>query len=176
MDQKCDRLYPSTPLENIDLERRLEKKMNDVNSFNNHINNIKEMITYFKDKNNKSKEKLKKYKTTTTILKSFDTFVIIATTSSSITLSLTGIGLIVIPISTATACGLSIGNKVLYEIIIDKHNNYEKLYERDQQTIESFDKLQRKSLQDNVIDKTEYESLCNNFTKYVDENKNESFL
>ena len=36
--------------------------------------------------------------------------------------------------------------------------------------------LYRKSLQDNVIDKNEYESLCNIFTKYVDENKNESFL
>ena len=41
MDRKCDRLYPSAPLENIDLEQRLEKKINDVNSFNNHINNIK---------------------------------------------------------------------------------------------------------------------------------------
>ena len=60
MDQKCDRLYPSAPLEKIDLEQRLEKKLNDVNSFNNHINNIKEMITYFKDKNNKSKKKYKK--------------------------------------------------------------------------------------------------------------------
>ena len=27
MDQKCDRLYPSAPLENIDLEQRLEKKL-----------------------------------------------------------------------------------------------------------------------------------------------------
>ena len=87
MEQKCDRLYPSAPFENkkIDLEQRLEKKLNDVNSFNNHISNIKEMITYFKYKNNESKKKSKKYKTITTILKSFDTFVIIATTSSSIT-------------------------------------------------------------------------------------------
>ena len=54
MDQKCDRIYPSAPLENNDLEQRLEKKLNDVNSFNNHISNIKEMITYFRDKNNKS--------------------------------------------------------------------------------------------------------------------------
>ena len=134
------------------------------------------MITYFKDKNNKSKKRYKNYKTITTILKSFDTIVIIATTSSSITLSLTGIGLIAIPKSTATACGLSIGNKVLYEIIIKKYNKYKKLYERDQNTIKSFDKLYRKSLQDNVIDKAEYESLCNFFTKYVNENKNESFL
>ena len=177
MDQNCDKLYPSASLlENIDLEKRLEKKINDVKSFNNHVNNIKEMITYFKHKNHKSKKRYKKYKTITTILKSFDTFVIIATTSSSITLSLTGIGLIVIPISTASACALSIGNKVIYEMIINKHNKYKKQYEKDQQTIKSFDKLYRKSLQDNVIDKTEYESLCNIFTKYTNENKNESFL
>ena len=176
MEQKCDRLYPTAPLENIDLEQRLEKKINDVNSFNNHVNNIKEVITYFKDKNNKSKKRYKNFKTITTILKSFDRSVIIATTSGSVTLSLTGIGLLAIPISTATACGLSIGNKVLYEIIINKYNKYKKQYEKDQQTIKSFNKLYRKSLQDNVIDKTEYESLCNIFTKYVDENKNVSFL
>ena len=147
MDQKTDTLYASAPLENIDLEQRLEKNLNDVNSFKNSINNIKEMITYFTDKNIKSKKKYKKYKTITTILKSFDTFVIIAKTSSSITFSVTGIGLIAIPISTATACGLSIGNKVLYEIFMNKYNKYKKLYERDQQTIKSFDKLYRKSLQ-----------------------------
>ena len=49
MDQKGDRLYPSAPLENFDLEQRLEKKLNDVNSFKNHINNNKEMIAYFKE-------------------------------------------------------------------------------------------------------------------------------
>ena len=166
MEVKTDRLYPSAPFENknIDLEQRLEKKLNDVNSFNNHINNFKEKITYFKDKNNQSKKKYKKYKTITTKLKSFDTFVIIATISSSITLSLTGIGLIAIPISTATACGLSIGNKVIYEIIINNTINVEKLYERDQQTTKSFHKLYRRSIQENIIDKNEYESLCNIFT------------
>ena len=57
MDQITDRLYPSAPLEtNINLEQRIEKKLNDVNSFINHINNIKEMITYFTAKNNKSKK------------------------------------------------------------------------------------------------------------------------
>ena len=177
MDQKTDKLYPSAPiLENIDLEKRLEKKINDVNSFNNHVNNIKEMITYFKDKNHKSKKKYKNYKTLNTILESVDSIVIIATTSTSITLSITGIGLIVLPISAGIACGLSLGNKILHKLIINKYNKYKKQYEQDQQTIKSFDKLYRKSLQDNVIDKTEYESLCNIFTKYVDENKNESFL
>ena len=144
------------------MEQRIEKKLlNDVNSFNNSINNIKEMITYFKDKNHKYKKKYKKYKTSTTIIKSFDTIVIIATISSSFTLSLTGIGSIAIPMSTATACGSSIGNELIYEIIINKYNKYKKQYEKDQQTIKSFDNLYRKSLQDIVIDKSEYESLCN---------------
>ena len=170
-------MYPTAPLlENIDLEKRLEKKINDINGFNNHISNIEEMITYFKDKNNKSKKKYKNYKTLNTILESVDSIVIIAATSTSITLSVTGIGLIFLPISAGIACGLSLGNKILHKIIINKYNKYEKQYERDQNTIKSFDKLYRKSLQDNLIDKTEYESLCNIFTKYVDEYKNESFL
>ena len=177
MEAKTDTLYPSAPLlENIDLEKRLEKKINDVNSFNNHIGNIKDMINYFKDKNHKSKNKYKNYKTLNTVLESVDSIVIIAATSTSITLSVTGIGLIVVPISAGIACGLSLGNKVLHKLIVSKYNKYKKQYERDQNTIKSFDKLFRKSLQDNRIDKTEYENQCNTFTGYVDENKNESFL
>ena len=177
MEAKTDTLYPSAPLlENIDLEKRLEKKINDVNSFNNHINNIKEMITYFKDKNNKSKKKYKNYKTLSTVLESVDSIVIIGAISTSLTLSVTGVGLVILPISAGIACALSLGNKVLHILIINKYNKCKKLYERDQKTIKSFDRLYRKSLQDNVIDKTEYETLCNIFAKYVDENKNESFL
>ena len=177
MHQKTDKLYPSAPLlENIDLEKRLEKKINDVNSFNNHINNIKEMITYFKDKNHKSKKNYKNYKTLNTIIESIDSIVIIGATSTSITLSITGIGLIILRISAAIAGTLSLGNKILHKLIISKYNKYKKQYERDQQTIKHFDKLYRKSLQDNVIDKNEYESLCCFFTRYVDEKTNESFL
>ena len=58
---------------------------------------------------------------------------------------------------------------------MNKYNKYKKQFEKDRNNKKSFDKLYRKSLQDNVMDKNEYESLCNIFTKYVDENKNESF-
>ena len=164
MDQKCDRLYPSAPLEkDINLEQRLEKKLNDVNSFNNNISNIKGMITYFKDKKNKSKKRYKNYKTLNTILESVDSTAIIGATSTSITLSITGIGLNFLPISADIACTLSLGNKVLHKLIINKYNKYKKQYERDQQTTTSFDKLYRKASQDNIVDKKEYESLCNFF-------------
>ena len=115
------------------------------------------MVTCFLDEKNKSKKKCEKYEKLTTKLKSFNTFVIIATTSSFITLSHTGIGLKAIPISTATACGLSIGNKITFAIIITKYDKQKKQYQRDQQTIKCSDKLYRKSLQDNLIDKSEYE-------------------
>ena len=127
MDQKTDKLNPSAPfLENIDLEKRLEKKINDVNSFNYHVTNTKEMITYFKDKNHKSKKKYKNFKTLNTILEFVDSIVIIATTSTSMTLSITGIGLVILPISANIACTLPLGNKVLHKLIVNNYNKYKK--------------------------------------------------
>ena len=61
MEQKSDRLYPSAPFENKndDLERRIEKKLSDVNSFNNHISNNKEMIKISKIKTTNQKRDIK---------------------------------------------------------------------------------------------------------------------
>ena len=100
----------------------MRKKINDVNNFNISYKHIKEMITYFRDKNCESKKKYKEYKTLTTKLKPFHIIFFLAATSSSITLSLTGVGLIVIPISTGVACGLTISNKVIDEIIKQKYS------------------------------------------------------
>ena len=131
MEQKTDRLYPSIPLENIDLEQRLEKKLNEVNSFKNSINNIKELITNFKHKNNHSKKKYKNYETLRTKLKSVDSVVIIGATSNSLTLSITGTSLIILTISTGIACTLSLATKVLHKIITNKYIKYKKQYEKD---------------------------------------------
>ena len=131
------------------------------------------MITYLKDKNHKSKKKYENYKTLNTIFESVGSIVNIGATSTSITLSITGFGLIILPISPGIVSTISLGNKIMHKLIINNYNKYRKQYEKDQQTFKSFDKLYRKSLQDKVIDKNEYESLCNIFTRYVDENKNE---
>ena len=65
-------------------------------------------------------KKNKLFKTLTTIKKPFDVIVVIATSSGSITLFLTGVGLIGVPISNAAASGLSTGKKVIYEIVMQK--------------------------------------------------------
>ena len=132
------------------------------------------MITYFKNKFYKSEKYVKK--NLDTILESVDTVVNTGATSTSIYPSITGIGLIILPKSSGIMCSLSLGNKVLHKIIMNKYNKYKTQYEKDQQTFKSFDKIYGKSLQDNVHDKREYESVCNNFTNYLEGKKYECFL
>ena len=116
------------------------------------------------------------FKTLTTILKSIDKFLNTATTSSLITLSLTGIGTLAILISTATACRLSIGNKVLYEIIINKYNKYKETYEKTNKLLNFLTYLIKKALQDNLIDTIDLDSFCNVFSKRLEETKKVSFF
>ena len=53
---------------------------------------------------------------------------------------------------------------------------YEKHCDKEQRTVKSFDEIYRKSLQDDLNDKNEYDSLCSVFTQYFGWSKNESFL
>ena len=118
------KLFPSVPLKNNDLEPELQKKLNNISSLNNSVTNIKEMITYFKKKNHKSKKKYRMYKTLTSMLESVNTVGIIGATTTYVTLSVTGVRLIMVPISAGIAGSLSLGNKVLHKIIINKFKRY----------------------------------------------------
>ena len=71
------------------------------------------MTTYFKSENHRSKKKHKKHQEIAAIKKTVDKFDIIATTSNFVTLSKTGVGLIVIPIPTAIAFGFTLTSKLL---------------------------------------------------------------
>ena len=118
----------------------------------------------------------KNYRTINTVLESVDSFFYHPSNVNFDNSINYWFGLIVLPTSAVIVCSLSFGNKVLHKLIINNYNKYRKQYERDQQTIKSFDKLYRKSLQDRIIDKNEYEGLYDFSTNYVDENKKESFL
>ena len=74
------------------------------------------MISYFKDENLKSKKSFKKTKCCL-YNKTLDNFGVIATTSSSVTLSTTRSGLMVVSVSIVFVCGLTSKNKVLSKVI-----------------------------------------------------------
>ena len=97
----------------------LKKKMKDVNSFNKSVNDLKETKAYFENRR-KSETKYKKHKLIIVVLKSFDAFVIIATTITSVTLSVTRTGLILTPKQTAVAFGVVISKKLKFEIVMQK--------------------------------------------------------
>ena len=59
-------------------------------------------------------------------------------------LSITGVGLIILTMSAWIACTLSLGNKILHKLNINKYNKYKKRYEIDQQTIKSFHEFYKK--------------------------------
>ena len=93
------------------------------------------------------------YETLNTILESVDTIVFFGATTTSVTLSVIGVGLSKVPISAEVACALSLANKVLHKMNINKFNKYKKQYQKDNEIIKSFDKLYRKSSKSNLFDK-----------------------
>ena len=64
-----------------------------------------------------------------------------------------------VPISAGIACALSLRNKLMHKIILNKYNRCKKQYRKDQQTPKFCDKLYSKSLQDNLVNKREYENM-----------------
>ena len=81
------------------------------------------------------------------------TIVVLGAKSTSITLSITDIGLIISPISAGIACALSLGIRVSHKMIKNKYKKYKKQYEKGQQRIKSFDEFYRKSSLKSLIDK-----------------------
>ena len=84
------------------------------------------MINHLIFENRKTKERHKKHKVLSTILKKFATFVIFAKILTSVTLSVTGFGLIVMLSSIGIDCGLTLinyffsGKKTLIVKVITK--------------------------------------------------------
>ena len=126
------------------------------------------MITYFKYKNQESKKRNENYTTLSTKLESVDTIVNIGATSTSITLTIIGIGLNILPIRAGIACTLSLGNKILHKKIINKYN-------KDKNNMKKIEKFKPSVKTEKVykikIDKNECECLCKIFNKDVDEKK-----
>ena len=99
-------------------EKRLEKKTNDVKSLNSSLHDNKELITFFKEKSQTSKNENKNYETVNKTKKSLDSIVINGATLTWMILSITGIRMIVVPLFAGIVCCLALGNKLLSKSVI----------------------------------------------------------
>ena len=137
MEQK---LYPSkTPSAPYDVEsminKRLQSELQKVNSFNNSIQNISLMMKYYELEENKHKKKYTKNKLIKNIINSTDGLRIIGTTSASVTLSNTGVGIIVVPITAGVGCATGILVKICSSSLKKKEQNYKLKYYYSEDTI-----------------------------------------
>ena len=95
-------------------------KLNDVNNFIISNIDLKELIIYFKDSNHQSKLKYENSKTPTSILESVDSVARITSTTTSVILSVTRVGLIGVPISAGILCAQSLGTNFLQKVVLIK--------------------------------------------------------
>ena len=86
--------------------------------------------------------------------------------STAITLSVTGIGLIVILIASGIGAGVSIISEMLNEYLKRKEQHNIKKYTLAGRTLHDSCKLHSKSLEDNKIDLNEYNKLKRTYDVY----------
>ena len=78
----------------------------------------KQQTSVLEDKNNK--KKYNKYKLINNLINSTDGLIIIGTTSASVTLSITGVGIIVVPITTGFGCATGVLVKICSSLFKEK--------------------------------------------------------
>ena len=148
------------------INKLLQSELQKVNSFNNSIQNISLMMKYYGMEEKKYKQKYTKNKLINNIINSFDGIIVIGTTSTSVTLSITGVGIIVVPITAGVGCATGILVKICSSYLKKKEQNYKLNYAIIQKTLDDFRQLYITSLKDNLIDEKEYQRFVTQFENY----------
>ena len=115
---------------------------------------------------NKYKKKYSKYKLINNIINSTDGLIIIGTTSASVTISITGVGIIAVPITAGVGCATGILVENCYSCLKKKEQNYKLKYTIIQKTLDDFRQLITTSLKDNHIDEKEGDRFLNMYENY----------
>ena len=172
MEQKlCPSLTPTAPpsttydVESM-INKQLQSELQKVNSFNNSIQNISLMMKYYETEEKKYKQKYTKYKLINNLINSLDGIIVIGTTSASVTLSITGVGIIVVPITAGVGCATGILVKICSSYLKKKEQNHKLKYAFIQKTFDDFRQLFTTSLKDNHIDEKEYQRFVTQIENY----------
>ena len=158
--------YDVESMINKRLQSALQNELQKVNSFNNSFQNISLMMKYYEMEENKYKQKYNKYKLINNLINSLDGIIVIGTTSASISLSITGVGIIVVPIAAGVGCTTGILVKICSSYLKKKEQNYKLKYTIIQKTLDDFRQLYVASLKDNCIDEKEYHRFVTQFENY----------
>ena len=148
------------------INKRLQSELQKVNSFNNSIQNISLMMKYYEMEEKKYKQKYNKYKLINNLINSLDGIIVIGTTSASNSLSITGVGIIVVPITAGVGCATGILVKLCSSYLKKKVQNYKLKNTIIQKTLDDFRQLYITSLKDNHIDEKEYQRFVTQFENY----------
>ena len=124
------------------------------------------MMNYYELEENKYKKKYTKYKLIKNLINSLDGIIVIGTTSPSVTLSITVVGIIVVPITAGVGCATGILVKICSSYLKKKVQNYKFKYAIIQKTLDDFRQLFTTSLKDNHIDEKEYQRFVTQFENY----------
>ena len=148
------------------LHSALQSELQKVNSFNNSIQNISLMMKYYEMEEKKYKQKYNKYKLINNLINSLDGIIVIGTTSASISLSITSVGIIVVPIAAGVGCTTGILVKICSSYLKKKEQNYKLKYTNIQKTLDDFRQLYVASLKDNHIDEKKHHRFVTQFENY----------
>ena len=122
-----EKLYPC--LQQNQNPDSLDLRLKESNSFNNSIQNIKDIHNFYNHEAKKYKKKSKIYKLISYLIQPIDGVLLLGVSSTAITLSVTGVGLIVVPIASGVGAGVSIISKILNEYLRRKEqHNFKKIY------------------------------------------------
>ena len=131
------------------------------------------MMKYYEMEEKKYKQKYNKYKLINKLINSLDGIIVIGTTSASVTLSITGVGIIVVPIAAGVGCTTGILVKICSSYLKKKEQNYKIKYAIIQKTFEDFRQLYTASLKDNCVDEKEYQRFVTQFENYQSQSQSQ---
>ena len=156
-----EKLYPCLqPSDSLDL------RLKEINSFNNSIQNIKDIQNFYNHEAKNYKKKSKQYKLINCLIQSIDGVSVLGVSSTCVTLSVTGVGLIFVPIASGIGAGLCIFSKIAGEYLKRKEQQNFKKYTLAGRTLHDYQKLHSKCLEDKKIDLNEYNKSKQTYDTY----------
>ena len=160
------KLYPEPAKMYPSLRESGNPRLKETKSFNDSIQNIKDIQNYYNHEAEKYKMKSKTYIIINGLFQSIHGVLLWGVSSTCITLSVTGVGLIVAPIESGIGAGVSIFSMFIGEYLKTKEQLNIKKYTLASGTLNNFQKLHTKYLEDNKRDLKDYNKLKQTYDVY----------